>query len=141
MVSEHRDLRRALGRECIAELLREVVPVPVPVPVPGPVSVPVPVPVPGPGRGNGHWPEFSASATRPEEEASRLLRARETVRGLGPGLFPSLAADLDAQVFAYFDLLETKAAESYAEAKKKAKAAKDAKEGSAPPQGAEKSEP
>ena len=40
---------------------------------------------------------------------------------------PSLPADLDAQVFAYFDLLETKAAESYAEAKKKAKAAKDAK--------------
>jgi hypothetical protein len=54
---------------------------------------------------------------------------------------PSLPADLDAQVFAYFDLLETKASEGYAEAKKKAKAAKDAKEGSAPPQGAEKSAP
>ena len=80
MVSEHRDLRRALGRECIAELLREVVP------------VPVPVPVSGRGNGNGHWPEFSASATRPEEEASRLLRARETVRGLGPGLLLLSAA-------------------------------------------------
>ena len=54
---------------------------------------------------------------------------------------PSLPADLDAQVFAYFDLLEIKAAEGYAEAKKKAKAANDAKEGSAQPQGAEKSEP
>jgi hypothetical protein len=54
---------------------------------------------------------------------------------------PSLPADLDAQVFAYFDLLETKAAEGYAEAKKKAKTAKDAKEASAQPQGAEKSEP
>lgn len=53
---------------------------------------------------------------------------------------PSLPADLDAQVFAYFDLLEAKAAEGYAEAKKKARAAKDAKEASAQPQGAEKSE-
>lgn len=40
----------------------------------------------------------------------------------------SLPADLDAQVFAYFDLLEAKAAEAYTEAKKKAKEAKAAKE-------------
>lgn len=39
----------------------------------------------------------------------------------------SLPADLDAQVFAYFDLLETKAAEGYAEAKKKTKEAKETK--------------
>jgi hypothetical protein len=34
---------------------------------------------------------------------------------------PSLPADLDTQVFGYFDLLETNAAEAYAEAKRKAK--------------------
>ena len=40
---------------------------------------------------------------------------------------PSLPADLDQQVFGYFDLLETKAAEAYADAKRKAKEASTTK--------------
>jgi hypothetical protein len=51
----------------------------------------------------------------------------------------SLPADLDAQVFAYLDLLETKAADSYAEAKKKAKEVKATKEAAPPSPGDEKS--
>ena len=60
-----------------------------------------------------------ASALR-SDTIGQLNRLRKSLKA-EQKINPALPSDLESQVFGYFDLLETNAAEAYAEAKRKAK--------------------